>query len=281
MMHSQLVRTQYGVVEYTLQGQGPVILSIHGGHSNCYEEFGYAALLRAGYTILTPSRPGYRRTPAVTGRTPEAAAAAMIGLLDALDIDEAVVLAFSAGGPTGLALAANFPQRVRKLVLESAVTTTWLAPGNRLYTVAKVMFHPISQHVTWFLLRTFSTLFPRWMARVMMTQFSSLNVDEIMQKIDAESIAAIVRMNRRQHSDRGFMLDIDHRVPPEMLQRIQVPTLIVHSKYDNSVPFHHAEHAAAHIPTAELIAVETWGHLIWLGDHAAEVERQVLAFLAA
>ncbi|MNR42613.1 hypothetical protein D3C85_1611470 [compost metagenome] len=42
-------------LEYSVIGKGAPILLFHGGHSSCYEEFGYLPLLTSGYSIITPS----------------------------------------------------------------------------------------------------------------------------------------------------------------------------------------------------------------------------------
>ncbi|MBT2713956.1 hypothetical protein J7E23_13995 [Pseudomonas sp. ISL-88] len=42
--------------------QGRPYLVMHGGHSNCYEEFGYKARIEQGYSIITPSMSGYGQT---------------------------------------------------------------------------------------------------------------------------------------------------------------------------------------------------------------------------
>ena len=75
------------------------------------------------------------------------------------------------------------------------------------------------------------------------------------------------------------MLDIEHDVPTEVLQKINQPTLVVHSKNDKSVAFEHALHAQAHIKNAELFKAKTWGHLIWLGQGSDEVKNKVTDFL--
>jgi pimeloyl-ACP methyl ester carboxylesterase len=61
-MESLIARTTRGSIEYTLSGKGPVILVCHGTSSNCFSTAGSAPLLDAGFSVLTPSRPGYRRT---------------------------------------------------------------------------------------------------------------------------------------------------------------------------------------------------------------------------
>jgi pimeloyl-ACP methyl ester carboxylesterase len=81
-MNSKIVQLQQGKIEYTLWREGPVVLNLHGGHSNCQENFGYQPLLDAGYSILTPSRPGYGRTDVKVGKTAAETAKALVELLD-------------------------------------------------------------------------------------------------------------------------------------------------------------------------------------------------------
>ena len=69
-----VVQTKAGPVEYTLLGQGPVVLRLTGSMVDSQSSGGNEALLAAGFSVLTPSRPGYGKTPLSTGKTaPEAA----------------------------------------------------------------------------------------------------------------------------------------------------------------------------------------------------------------
>ena len=70
-----LAATASGLTEYSRAGTGPAVLLVHGGHSNCGEEFGVPELLDAGFSVVIPSRPGYGRTPLSTGPTAETSAA--------------------------------------------------------------------------------------------------------------------------------------------------------------------------------------------------------------
>ncbi|PUU86454.1 MAG: ycgS, partial [Halanaerobium sp.] len=159
-MESKIAELKKGKMEYTLRGEGPVISNLHGGHSNCQESFGYQPLLNSGYSILTPSRPGYSRTDVEAGRTAAETAASLVELLDYLKIGEVYLIGVSAGGPTAIYLTANYPARVKKLVLESAASKAWLTKN-----------------------------------------------------------------------------DLEHQTEKEVLQKIEVPTLVMHSKYDKSVSF--------------------------------------------
>ena len=83
---SEIAETARGPVEFARIGTGPVILQLHGGATGYDQTLALSwDVHEAGFTILTPSRPGYLRTPLTTGATPEQAADAIAGLLDVLD----------------------------------------------------------------------------------------------------------------------------------------------------------------------------------------------------
>src|ERR1044072_2419356 len=123
-MISQIAQTSRGPIEYTLFGNGPVVLVCHGPSEICHSTQAFKSLVDAGFSLLTPSRPGYGRTPLDAGKSNTQAAAAIIALLDSLNIQKCSVIAVSGGGPTGIALAANFPQRIERLVLMAAISRT-------------------------------------------------------------------------------------------------------------------------------------------------------------
>jgi pimeloyl-ACP methyl ester carboxylesterase len=68
-MKSQIAQTSKGRIEYTLLGSGPVVLVFHGTSSNCFSTDLAGPLVEAGFSVLTPSRPGYGRTPLNVGKT--------------------------------------------------------------------------------------------------------------------------------------------------------------------------------------------------------------------
>jgi pimeloyl-ACP methyl ester carboxylesterase len=149
MKRAKSIQIAKGIIEYSLEGDGAPVLMLHGGHSSCRETFGREALLKAGFAVLTPSRAGYGQSSVTVGKTATEAAESMVRLLDALQLDKVAVIAISAGGLTGLYLAATYPERVSKLVLESAVTGNWLSPEDGTYKMAQKLFHPRTEQFTW------------------------------------------------------------------------------------------------------------------------------------
>ncbi|QJC87254.1 alpha/beta hydrolase [Bacillus inaquosorum] len=268
-------------LEYSVTGKGAPIIVMHGGHSNCYEEFGYTSLVEHGYSIITPSRPGYGRTSKEIGKSLADACRFYVKLLDHLQIDSVHVIAISAGGPSGIYFASHYPERTNTLTLQSAVTKEWLTPQDTEYKVGRILFRPPVEKWLWKLASSLNNAFPRLMFRAMSPQFSTLSFQRIKSMMDEKDIEAFRKMNSRQRSGEGFLLDLPQTaaVSSKELQAITCPVLIMQSVYDGFVDSSHAHHAKEHIPDAALCLIHSWGHLIWLGKEAAETDRIILEFL--
>lgn len=280
-MNREIHTLQVGdtTLEYTVIGKGIPILLLHGGHSGCQEVFGYERLLESGFSIITPSRAGYGRTTPVMELIQ--ACSLYKELLDHLSIDHVHVMAISAGGPSGILFCSLFPARVSSFTLQCAVTKPWLTPADQAYRAGMRIFNPNRERGTWRMLAVFSNLFPKLMFRLMASSFSNLPYSEVKQRIDKTAIEEFRKMNNRQRSHSGFLIDLKHTQHDysKEMANIQAPTLIMHSKNDRTVPLSHAEYAKAYIPQAEQCILDSWGHLIWIGKHAVEYDDALVLFL--
>jgi pimeloyl-ACP methyl ester carboxylesterase len=277
-MTSQIAQTSRGPIEYTLIGNGPVVLACHGTSENCYSTQALESLTDAGFSLLTPSRPGYGRTPLDVGRSNTQAAEALIALLDCLKIQTCSVIAISGGGPTGIALAANFPQRIQRLVLMAALSRPEDRPNEPSYKNQMAFYGPF-HGIQWGMLRMISNLSPRGMARQTLAIFSTHDPEDALSKLSPEGIESIRRFYQGQSSRLGALNDATHSVGKELLQAISVPVLVVHSREDKSVPFSHAEWSLQHIPHAMLCEAGCTGHFIWVGPDYKHITEQMAAFL--
>src|SRR6185503_6715151 len=108
MIH--IAQVPQGPIEYRLAGRGAPVLVLNGGHTHCQSPLGNEPFFLAhGYQLIIPSRPGYGQTPSSTGKTAEACADALAGLLDSLRLPQVIVVGISGGGPTALQLAGRHP----------------------------------------------------------------------------------------------------------------------------------------------------------------------------
>lgn len=268
-------------IEFTIIGEGTPILAFHGGHSSCHEEFGYQKLVDNGFMIITPSRAGYGKTSKQIGTSLSTACHFYVQILNHLNIDKAHILAISAGGPTAIHFAAEYPERVSSLILQSAVTKEWLTPKDIEYKVALVMFRALIEKGTWKLVASLNNLFPKFLYKNMAQSFSTLSKAEIMARSTKTDIDQMKRMNNRQRAGHGFLIDLKQtgELSLKTLQAISCPTLIMHSLHDGSASIEHAYHAHQHISSTEFMPIDSWGHLIWLSETANLVNDKVSKFI--
>ena len=277
-MISDIAQTSRGPIEYIWMGKGPVLLVCHGTSQDCHSILGFESFIEQGFSLLLPSRPGYGKTPLDTGRSNTQAAEALIALLDALNIPTCSVIAVSGGGPTGIALAANFPERITHLVLMAAVSR----PEGRIHEPAYKMqmaFYGPFHALQWGMLRLVSNLSPRGMARQTLAIFSTHDPDDALNQLPPHGIESIRRFYQGHSSRLGALNDASHRVGKELLQKVSRPTLIIHSREDKSVPFSHAEWSLDQIPQAMLCESGITGHFIWIGPDYKDIKQQMVDFL--
>ncbi len=272
-----IAQTEKGPIEYRVVGQGPAVLVLNGGHTNCNSPLGSQRFfIEQGYQLIIPSRPGYGHTPSATGKTAEAFADALILLIDQLQLEQVIVLGISAGGRTALQLAGRHPARVRQIILQNAVTgAKFPAPAIRLG--AYLGFNPWVERWTWAAFRWLMKRAPLTALKVMMGSLTTLDPAVVVAAMSDEQRRAALAFLRPSRSGSGFLHDLRHVCGD--LTRITAPTLIIESKYDGSKDPAHATYAADHIPHAELFVVPAESHLLWFSAYNTLVEEKMRVFL--
>jgi pimeloyl-ACP methyl ester carboxylesterase len=207
-MKIEIIDTDKGQIEYSIVGKGIPILFLHGGHSNCQETLFHKGFDTNKFRLITPSRPGYGNTPLGNNTTAKKAADLIAELLDYLTIEKVILYAISAGGLTAIEFAGNYPERVEKLVLASAVTKNWLDKNGKVYKIAKKLFNPRTERFAWGLNRFFSGIFPRMITNYFYTQFSRNRP----HKLGKSDIKELLSTFKHFNSKSGFMSDIEHDV---------------------------------------------------------------------
>lgn len=97
---------------------GPCLVLLHQTPRS-WDEFRAVADLLDGYRIVIPDLPGYGASEPSADNTVEAAAAAVLGVLDALRVPSAHLVGHHFGGLVAYHLAVSSPERVLSLVLSS------------------------------------------------------------------------------------------------------------------------------------------------------------------
>ncbi len=106
---------------YEVAGQGKPLVLLHGAYMNNDAWGGLKESLAEHYQVIAVEaqlhgRTGDRDTPI----TYENMSADVVGLLDHLKIDKAILVGYSMGGATAIRIAIDHPERVERLVAASA-----------------------------------------------------------------------------------------------------------------------------------------------------------------
>jgi len=275
-MDIKIINTELGEIEYSTTGNGKPVLFVHGGHTNCNSTLWHKGFDLKKFQLITPSRPGYQNTPLNNNKTPKQTADLIIALLDYLSLDKVILYGISAGGLTTIELASNYPERVEKLILASAVSKEWFDKNEKLYKTAQRIFNPKVEGFVWGMIRLFSGLFPNLIAKNFYPQFTT----NLPHKLIKEDVKELLSMFKNFSSGTGFVNDIDQNIDNDVISRIKCPTLIIHSKNDNSVPFEHALHSNKMIDNSELVELNNeWGHIFWIGKDSNDSIKKTIEFI--
>ncbi len=240
-------------ISYEVSGSGPAVLLTHG----------YAAMgrmwapqrpaLEPNYTLITWDMRGHGQTdsPQDPAQYSEALTLAdMVGLLDRLEVENAVVGGLSLGGFMSLAFYREHPERVRALVLCDT------GPGYR------------SEE-------------PRagWNANAerRATAFETRGMDGLGKSSEVQATAKYHKSAQGlAHAARGMLAQFDSRVI-DSLPEIGVPTLVILGENDD--PFRTAsEYMTKKIPGARMEVIPNAGHAANL-DNPDGFNRVLLEFL--
>lgn len=280
---SDVVETSRGAVEFARHGDAPYVLLFHGTPQGHHASVMGEPFEAEGFGTITPSRPGYLRTPLETGRTFAEQADAAAALLDTLGIDRVAAYGVSGGGPSSIEFAARHPDRVACLVLEVAISQRFNPDVSPL--ILALARSSVAFRIQARLLRRF----PRFAVSQMMKVESTHQPGEI-SRITADVIADPAKMDILHQLAEGppfgmlragFDNDLEQfaSIVQLPLDRVNCPTLVVHGTHDGDVSFAHAEHSAARIADAKLFTVENGWHLLRLSDGGDAYLRAEIDFL--
>jgi pimeloyl-ACP methyl ester carboxylesterase len=174
-----------------------------------------------------------------------------VGLLDALDVEQAHVVGASMGGAVAQLLAIHYPQRVRTL---TSIMATTGEPGLPPPTpeAAAVLMKPTPLDKAGYLERYQQTL--------KVLRAGSFPHDEALDVARAE--AAFARGLNPAGVARQLAAIIASGSRKAALAGVQVPTLVIHGDADPLVPLACGIDTADSVPGATLRIIEGMGHAL-------------------
>jgi pimeloyl-ACP methyl ester carboxylesterase len=211
--------------------------------------------------------PGYGGRPLDGSLAFPVLAATLAADLDALGIDQAVILGHSIGGMVAQELAATFPQRVRALVLSATTAVFGSRDGSFQREFVQARLGPLDAGQT--MAQMAAEAAPRLLGSAAALEAAPTLVrlmSEVPEATFRAAVACVVTFDRRAD-----------------LARIVVPTLLIAGEEDTNAPLKTMKRMAEAIPGARLEVLSGIGHLAPLEcpDRYADIVRQFLADLPA
>jgi len=277
-VHSFLIDSPLGPIEYALQGDGFPILVSHGAAGGFDQTLLIAAPFVAdGFQLVAPSRDGYLRSPLTATTSPQSQAGKYACLLDRLGLDSCAILAVSVGGPSAIEFALQYPSRCRALVLVSSI----VAPVRPAYL--SILPKPLL--LAFLQSSTYRFILLHAPDRILLRLLGVTSKDELRASSDPKISLALrevllaARDPQRQRTN-GALADITStgHLPQYPFENIQMPTLAVHGSKDRFAPLRHTVQAIAAMPHGKIIEVKGAGHLC-IVTHRTEVTHQITRFL--
>lgn len=250
---------RHGPIEFAAwAGTGEPVLLIHGLLAGCDVARTWRSLVPPGRPIIAPSRFGYLASPLPADATIATQADAYVDLLDALGVERAAVLSYSAGASSAVAFALRHACRASALALVSVATArralTLVPAGIRATCLRDPWLWSARSYAPWLAARIAGL--PRHA-----TERERRDLDAIL---DALAPAA----PRREGA--LFDLAIGMRAITDLpLECVTVPTIAVHARDDRLAPIDPAQRLVARIPGSRFVALGHGGHAFVYRDAAA------------
>lgn len=279
-----VAETALGPIEYFQRDRGDdpdkVIVTLHGAMGG-YDQSDILGRTIGpdGYRYISISRPGYLKTPLQGRETPGEQADLIAALLDVLYVNRVIVFAISGGGYSALHFALRHRGRCKSLVLCSTTGSRNRTPIPFSFNVMKILVR----------LPFFTNMMRK---RIEKNIEGSLKNSVSFPDILSRTIKDKKTMELFKELSVGITDDMPMRLPGTIndirvtqthdyaLDRIKVPSLIVHGTDDPHVPFNeHGRKLAEEIPNAKLHVAEKGEHAA-IFTHRTEVKTAVDNFLA-
>ena len=261
---------------YRIQGEGYPIVLIMGVGANLdwWTPFSILEQLSKHFKVITfDNRDAGRTDASETDSSIELMAEDTKGLMDALNIEQAHVLGVSTGADIAELMAVKYPDKINKLVLncgDAGNGTLFPMPSE---TMALGMKWIQEKNKGGKDRKTEYELAKLFLPMVFSQSFIDNNPDKIETIINILLIAPMGGKELMKQMSATLKFDII-----DSLSQIKNPTLIMHGKEDQMVPYKNAEYLAEHIPGAELVSYDKGGHLFSYQE-PEDVVNKVIEFL--
>lgn len=245
-------------VHYKIYGQGePVFILLHGFGASLFSWHAVTVPLAEFGTVIAYDRPAFGLTERPLeweGESPysqDSQVELVIGLMDALDVEQATLIGNSAGGTIAMLTALKHPQRVQSLIL---VDPAVYAGGGAPAWIRPLLGTPQMRHL----------------GPLVARQLESQGTEFIKtawhdpSKITPETLEGYQKPLKVENWDKALWeltLASSESKLTERLVKFNLPVLVITGDDDRIVPTEQSVRLAGELPNAQLVVIEKCGHL--------------------
>jgi pimeloyl-ACP methyl ester carboxylesterase len=250
--------TSQGVVSYLDRGDGEPVLVSHGFCGGFDQGFDLLAGEEHLYRIIAPSRFGYPGSEMPSDATVDGQARAFADLLDSLGVNRVYVLANSSGAAAAIRFALLYPQRTCGLILlgarypvaeRPAEQVAWIGPSEGRFTDVRVWLDSFRSR--------------RELGLDRRNALRILPVSRRLQGILFDcSVSNTALVNHYEMYDLG---------------KLSMPTLCIHARDDQIVPYARVALWSALIPDCTLMPLSDGDH--WMLESRWDVDEVIRRFV--
>ncbi len=233
---------------------GDAVICLHGigGRRDVWQPQ-MQTIVRCGFRAVAWDAPGYGDTPQVSAPGWDGFSAALLRLIDGLELEHCVLLGHSFGSMIAQHFASKHGPRVKALILSATSPAFGKSDGEWQRNFIAQRLGPLDEGHSM-----------RELSETIVSSLVGNNPDAAGVERAKRAMAACPDATYRR-SIEG-LLTFDMR---EHLSRIAVPTLVVAGENDGNAPSSMMERMAARIPGARFVVVPEAGHLANLEQPSA------------
>jgi pimeloyl-ACP methyl ester carboxylesterase/DNA-binding CsgD family transcriptional regulator len=171
-------------------------------------------------------------------------------VVDAIGLNRFPLFAMSQAGAVAVAYAARYPDKVSRLILHGAYTRGWL---NRNLTDVQIEEEKLMislMRVGW------GRENPAFRQVFAMQLFPDATPEEL-RALEQQMRISVSPENAVRLESEMHRIDVRHLAP-----QVKCPTLVLHSREDEGVPFEEGRLLASLIPKAQFVPLESKNHLL-------------------
>jgi pimeloyl-ACP methyl ester carboxylesterase len=249
-------------------GSGPAVILLHGYPDNLQVWSELAPRLAAEYEVIAFDWPGMGYSEAWSGgATPFDFARRLRTLMDDWKIETATIIGHDMGGQPALAFAAEYPERISRLVVMNSLViwdekTSWEIALLRKFGWNRVLLERMPRAVFFRAVRTFLPRGYKLSAELRSDLWESFQRREVRK--------FVVRMCA------GYQGTLPHL--KQLYPSIRTPSLFLWAEHDKHFPVAHARKLAEMVPGARFEEIARGTHWMAL-NLAGEVSARILPFL--